>query len=279
MSEPDDPNVHRLIDLATGAYALELENEVTSHPATDALVAYQEGRLGSSQAEEVRRHLVACPLCGEALERLDAYDRESQEDQVPGTLAASSAARSWASFRERSSIDSGRPAAESARAGILTTRSSYLAWPSWALAASILFALTGAVSFFLTLQPNARPRKARAPGGNPFVFDLLPDGRDAHRSAAGIEVVDVPTGMDPVVPRLLLGDQTVYSSYSAILTRVSGETLWKQNGLRRQPSGGVALLIPRASIPPGDQVLHLLGEERGVLRELASYTFRVHYLD
>jgi hypothetical protein len=279
MFETDDPNVHRLIDLATGAYALGLENEVKSHPATDTLVAYQEGRLESSQAEEVRRHLVACSLCGEALERLDAYDRESEENQVRGALAASSAARSWASFRERSSIDSARPAAESAGAGVLTTRSPHLAWPSWALAASILFALTGAISLFLTLQPNAQSREARAIGGNPFVFDLLPDGRDAHRSANGIEVVDVPTGMDPIVPRLLLGDQTAYSSYSAILTRVSGETLWKQNVLRRQPSGGFALLILRARLPPGDYVLRLLGEERGVVQELASYTFRVHYLD
>lgn len=279
MSEPDDPTVHRLIDLATGAYALELENEVTSHPATEALVAYQEGRLESAQADDVRRHLVACPVCGEALDRLDAYDRGSEDNQVVGDVAASSAARSWASFRERSSIGAGRPAAKSTGQGALATRSSYLAWPTWAIAASVLFALTGAGSLFLARQPNAQSRETSATGRNPFVFDLLPDGRDAHRSATGPEVVDVPTGMDPIVPRLLLGDQTAYSSYSAILTRVSGETLWKQNGLSRQPSGGFALLIPRARIPPGDQVLHLLGEKKGILRELASYTFRVHYHD
>jgi hypothetical protein len=278
MSEPDDPNVHRLIDLATDAYARKLEDEVTTHPATDALIAYQEGRLESSQAEELRRHLVACPLCGEALERLDAYDQDSDLDREEGSPIVTSAEQSWANFRRHSGNDVEQPMAESAEETAPATRFYLVAWPAWALAASVLFALAGAISLFLTFQPNARSKEARATGVDPFVFDLRPDGEDTYRNSAGIDVV-VPRGMDPIVPRLSLGDQAAYSSYSAILTRVSGETVWKQTGLRRQPSGGFALLIPRSSVPPGDYVLHLLGEERGVIRELAAYTFRLHDLE
>jgi hypothetical protein len=278
MSEPDDPNAHRLIDLATDAYARKLEDEVTSHPATDALIAYQEGRLESSEAEELRRHLVACPLCREALEMLDAYDQDSDLDLAEGSSTVTSAEQSWANFRKRSPIDVEQPMAESAEETAPAIRFSHEAWPAWALAASVLFALVGAVNLFLASQPNAPSREARAAGDNPFVFDLLPDGEDAYRDEAGTNVV-VPSGMDPIVPRLRLGDQTAYSSYSASLTRVSGETVWKQTGLRRQPSGGFALLIPRSSAPPGDYVLRLMGEERGAVRELATYTFRLHDLE
>jgi len=277
MSEPDNPNLDRLIDLATGAYARELEDEVTSHPATDALIAYQEGRLEASQAEELRRHLVACPLCDEALERLDAYDEDPDQDQIDAS-AASNAQQSWGNFRQSSASFAEQPATALAEKSTPAPLSSKGAWPAWALAASVLFALTGAGSLFLAYhQPNTRSGEAPATGGAPFVFDLLPDGQDEYRSRAGIEVVDVPSGMDPIVPRLMLGDQTAYSSYSAILTRVSGETVWRQSGFRRQPTGGFALLIPRAGIPPGDYVLRLLGEEPGVVRELASYTFRLRY--
>jgi len=279
MSELENPNAHRLIDLATDAYALELENEVTSHPATDALIAYQEGRLESSQAEEVRSHLVACRRCGEELERLEAYDHEPVLDPRAGTSATPSAALSWTAFRERRAIEEGRQAAGSTGERVPTPHSHNLAWSAWALAASVLFALAGSITLFLAFQPNARWREPQATSGNPFVFDLLPDGPDAHRSGAEGEIVGVPKGMDPIVPRLLVGDQTVYSSYSAILTSASGETLWKQSDLRRQPSGGFALLIPRTVLPPGEHVLRLLGEEHGTVRELASYTFQLHYLE
>jgi hypothetical protein len=279
MSEPDDPNAHRLIDLATDAYARKLEDEVTSHPDTDVLIAYQEGRLELSEAEELRRHLVACPLCVEALERLDAFDDDSEPDQWVDASAASSAGRSWASFRKRRPIDTIPVTEDSAEEGAPATLLSRAGWPAWALAASVLFALAGAVSLFLAFQPDTPLRQAQATGNNPFVFDLLPDGQDTPRSAVGIRVVDVPSGMDPIVPRLLLGNQTAYSSYSAILTRISGETLWKQSGLTRQPSGGFALLIPRAAAPPGGYVLRLIGESGGAARELASYTFRLHYLE
>lgn len=272
MSEPDDPNFHRLIDLATAAYAHELENDVTSHPATEALVAYQEGRLEPSDAEEVRRHLVACPLCSEALERLDAYDQGSDQGWSPETEAA---ARSWARFREHSTIDAKRPATLRSEG----TRRSSLRWPAWVLAASILFALVGAFTLFQALQPTMHSTGVPATSGNPYVFDLVPDGRDAHRSNSGIETIQIPTGMDMMVPRLLIGDQTAYSSYSAILTGVSGETVWKQSGLRRQPSGEIVLLIQRAGIPAGDYVLRLLNEGPGGARELARYTFRLHYLE
>jgi hypothetical protein len=279
MSEPDDPNAHRLIDLATDAYARKLEVALTAHPATDALIAYQEGRLESSQAEELRSHLVACPLCAEALERLDAYDDDSDPDRWVGASAASSAKQSWDNFRKRSAIAVGQPTAGSAEESTPASVSSSGAWTAWALAASVLFALGGGVSLFLAFQPNGQLRESRATGDNPFVFDLLPDDQDAHRNADGIQIVDVPREMDPIVPRLLLGDQTAYSSYSVILTRISGETLWKQSGLKRQPSGGFALLIPRSAVSPGKYVLRLLGETEGAVRELASYTFRLHYLE
>jgi hypothetical protein len=273
MFDPDDPEAHRLIDLATGAYAQKLESQVTAHPVSEALVAYQEGRLVPAQAEQVRNHLVVCPSCAEAFQRLDEFDREL-EDQDLTVLIAPSAKQSWTRFHKLSSMEAVRLPARKTRFSLLTSTSR---WPTWALAASILLAAAGGFSFYLSLfQHNASKQSL---GSNPFVFDLWPDGWDARRNSTGIEIINVPVEMDPIVPHLLLGDQSNYSSYSATLSSASGEILWKQSGLRRQPSGGFVLLIPRAGVPRGDYMLRLLGEQQGSSRVLASYTFRLQYLE
>ena len=117
-----------------------------------------------------------------------------------------------------------------------------------------------------------------ADGGNLFLFDLIPDDADIERGSVP-ESVEIPPHTDWIVIRLLVGDQSPYPSYSAAVIDSQGETIWRQQGLRRQPGGSFALLIPRSRIVAGSYVLSLRGVQPSASPELASYRFRVGDLE
>lgn len=272
MPDSDSSTVDRHIDLAARVYARELESELKAHPEAEELVAFHEGLVESARAETIRRHVVACQQCAEELGHLNAFDLDEgagEEDSA----AVEAAARSWERFREHPDDRPRRPLLWSGGRRVFSagTRSS-----GWTLAASVVFALIGAVSLYLA-DRAAYPHDATSlDGESPFVFDLLPSEESGRRDLTTSESVEVPPEMNLLVPRLLLGDQTPYARYSALLTGPSGEIVWRQTGLRRQPSGAFVLIIPRAQVPPGEYVLRLLADEdAGAAVELASYPFRL----
>ena len=89
---------------------------------------------------------------------------------------------------------------------------------------------------------------------------------------AGRETVAVPAGMDPIVLRLLLGDQTPYDSYSVEVSQPPGANVWRREELRRQPAGELAILVPRRSLSTGDYVIHVEGRSGSSSRRLATYS-------
>jgi hypothetical protein len=269
MPDPDDPAFRRLVDFAAMTYARRVESELGSHPNADALVDYHERRLPPPQAEDVRRHLVACAACAEEVQRLDAFDREPDEDSVAASAAA--AAESWARFRARGDVGETTvvPVAEPMR------HRRPPEWQSWTLAASLLFAVAGAGAFYLASRHATRPTANRGADPQPFLMELMPDGAHPRRDATGIEMVTLPPGMDVIVARLLIGDQTPCTSYSAAIADRSGKTVWQRRGLLRQPTGEFALLLPRAALPPDDYRVQLDCERMGKIRRLASYTLRI----
>ncbi len=272
MDEPEDPALRRLIDVAAVTYGRALEADLTSHPTPEALVEYQERRLGGPQSDSIRAHLVACRSCAEELQRLDSFDLESERLAAGADTAA---AHSWSTFR-RGVADDEQPAPREVAA--TSRRMPRARRPTWSLAAGIGLALLG-ITFFVAGPRDDGPGKSTPPATHPFVFDLLPDGTATRRDMTGLEVVEVPAGMDPLVPRLLLGDQAPHDSYVAVLNRASGETVWRQDGLKRQPAGEFALLIPRTVVSPGDYVVLLDGRDGGIARRLASYTLRLTYAE
>lgn len=271
MPAADDSNVHRLIDLATAEYAREREGRMTWHPSTDELIAFQEARLGPSQTEKVRAHLVDCRWCAEEIALLDSYDEEvGPQDQAEGASAPSG----WRRFLARVRAATEVPIDEAPGATGAPPSVPMRSWTPWILAASVLIAAAGIVALALAFGRFAGSGGA---GRNAYVLDLVPEGAQVLRSAEGgeVESAAIPSTVDTIVLRLHLGDLTEQSGYFATITTTAGETVWRQTSLHRQPTGGFALVIPREALPNGDYELHLRGEAD---RLIAVYHFRLHEL-
>ncbi len=82
-------------------------------------------------------------------------------------------------------------------------------------------------------------------------------------------------GMDSVLPRLHLGDQTPHASYRAEMTGDAGGVVWSRGELRRQPAGEFILWIDHAGIPAGRYQLRIFGLDASGEKMLATYTFEL----
>lgn len=276
MDKPEDSTTERLLDHAALAYVKALEETVTRHPELETLVAFQEGRLSDREVADIRRHLVVCSHCSDEILRLDAFDQA--ETSLEGSNSESAdrgtaeAAAGWERFQqelgEKEAADDG--SSRDLRSGSSTESPR----PVWMLAASVLLAVAGSFAFFLAYQQHGETSSTI--GDDPYLVNLFPDGEESTRTS-DVPKIAIPKGMDSLLLRLLLGDQTQYRSYAASLGPLAGETHWQKVGLQRQPSGEFLFTIPRSELPAGDYVVRLTGEREGAAQEIAAYTF--HILD
>lgn len=263
------------IEAAARAWAAEEEGSVTEHPDPGALVDYQEGRLDPGGAQRVQRHLVVCPACREELLELGAFDREVPEDS---TLRPSEEAteRSWQRFQAaRAAL---RPAPGGASNTPSAVQSHPRTWPRarWLLAASVFLALGAGALLGAILSNRIAPGRMES-AGSPFVFDLDPTGTSVVRDATGLPEIAVPPGMDPLVPRLNLGDLTEHEGYLVEVYDDRDRLILRREGLVRHRSGSVTFLVPRAQWPAGEYRLLLIALDSGRRQELASYGVRLRY--
>lgn len=264
------------IDAAARAWTAEEERAVTEHPDPEALVDYQEGRLDPGGAQRVQRHLVVCPVCREELLQLAAFDREVPEDS-PLRPSEESTERSWQRFQ------AARAALRSAPDNAVNERPAVQphprAWPPrarWLLAASVVLALGAGTLLGAILAGRVAPGRMKS-AGSPFVFDLDPTGTSEVRDATGLPEIVVPPGVDPLVPRLNLGDLTAHEAYLVEVYDEHGRLILRREGLVRHRSGSITFLVPRAQWPAGEYRLLLIALDSGRREELASYGIRLRY--
>lgn len=274
MAEERDTRLEATIDRAIQDFVRKERHVMNDHPSVDELVDYQEERLAGETAQRVRRHLARCRECSEDMLELEDWDPEAPVDSAL-LPTAEKTTETWRALRRR--LEEEAQALSVARVPVpmpaavpSSSRSPLLRFLP--LAASILIAVTGIASWLaggLTGDGVVGP--------NPFVFDLVPDGADRIRAAA-LQEVEVPARLDPLVPRLNLGDQTPYGGYRAEIVDDSGAVVWWQGDLLRQPAGHFNALIPREQLPPGSYRLRLTGNRGDEEAELATFSFRIHYL-
>lgn len=270
------------IDHAVRDLAEEATRAVTDHPEPEELVDYQEGRLAEEEAKQVRQHLVACSKCAQEVLDLETFDFDNPEDAELRPSAAETT-EAWVTFQRQSTEEvrgarvldmaRGMPAPPTAS----TVQRGLKLWAP--LAASILIALTGLGFWIAGIAErghSATPIQFEA-SANPYVFDLLPDGEGHRRNASTSREVVVPAGMDLLIPRLNLGDQTPYATYRAEILDAAGTPIWSQSELRRQPAGQFIVLVKRASLPVGEYRFRLVGLTDGEETVLATYSFRLRY--
>ena len=279
MSDPADFEAafKSAVDRAAREFAGEAEGTVSDHPGLDELVDFQEGRLTGDDAEYVRRHLEACPECAREVRELEAFD----VDEPPASNLRPSpeeTAADWKRFQDRVArettggkvleMPSPRAAAEHLTPTGEPPRSWSLRWLT--MAASLMIGVIG-VGLWIASQRVEPPPAPR----NPYAFDLVPDGEDLVRDAAMLARVEVPAGMDTLVPRLNLGDQTPYDAYRAEIANQAGVVVWSQSDLVRQPTGQFVVLLDAVDLTAGTYRLSLFGALNGGETKLATYTFEL----
>ncbi len=276
MAKRADPDhdQDRAIDAAARAWAAAQEKAVTAHPEADELVDYQEGRLDPGRAERLRRHLVVCPACREELLLLDGFDRELPEGS-PLYPPDEATERGWRRFQAaRAAMRAAPGAAPREPAADVPEPRFRASGRRWRLAASILLALAAGALLAALLLGRQRPDQV---AGSPFVLDLDPAGEAVLRDASAPPEVVVPAGMDPLVPRLNLGDLTAHEGYLVEVYDPGGRLLLRRRGLVREPAGSVTFMAYRAEWPAGECRVLLIGLDGGRRQELAAYAFRLRY--
>ncbi len=276
------------IERAARRLAGEESRTVTDHPEPDELVAYQEGRLDGEELERLRRHVVSCAECSQELLALATFDQDEPSELRPSPAET---ATDWAAFQERLAEETAgarvlempdrRPEGEPAPApGPIAAPPGRPAAgrQRWLVAASVLLALGG-----LWLWLDSFSRLAPAPTDQlaslkPFDFDLVPDGEALVRDAATAPEIEVPAGMNALLARLHLGDQTPHDAYRAEILDAAGAVVWRHPDLPRQPAGHFSLLVPRSELPAGAYRARVAGIRDGEEAVLATFSFQLGYL-
>jgi len=270
----NDRETEEAIDAAVRTWAEAEERVVSQHPEIDALVDYQEGRLGAGAAEQLKSHLVVCQSCRRELLQLHAFDQEVPESSelYPSEQASES---SWQRFEVARSAARAAPSSDQSERTIKLSvlQGSSGRWLKFA--ASILLALAAGAVLAVLFRGGNPPQKM-ANTGSPFVFDLDPEGTTVLRAAALPEVV-VPAGMDPLVVRLDLPDLTAYDDYLVEVRDQQDRLVLRRERLVRDPTGSVTFWVPRAEWPAGDFQVLLLALDKGQRREIASYAVRLRF--
>lgn len=263
-----DDTVDEVLDAAARAVSDQDDGAMTEHPNSEVLVGYQERRLTETAARRVRWHLAVCEECARDVLALEGFDLD---EVAPELLPSpSETAEQWETFQQKlaqespePSIADGKPRREPAS----ETESVTKRIPSLlALAASIVLAL--GLGYLVSRAPAGGP-------SNPFLADLLPDGSKPIRDASGDRDITVPNGMDSLILRLNLGDQTPYDSYRVEILDAAGEILWQQEDLLRQPAGQFIVWVKRAKVPAGSYELRLFGIGGDGTETLATYSFQL----
>ncbi len=254
--------------LALGAQAIaDEEATMTDHPGTTELVSYQERRLTEAADQRVRRHLAVCEECAREVMALERFDLDQADPELLPSPAE--VARGWEVFQQEIARETLRPNLDDVDSLLPPPESLAARLPMLAFAASIMLALG------LGYLASGLFRGGDTDYKNPFMVDLLPDGAVTTRDVANTQDFAVPEGMDLLILRLNLGDQTPFADYRAEILDADGEIRWRQEGLKRQPAGQFIVWVGRAEVPTGSYELRLFGIGSSEPKILTTYSFQL----
>jgi hypothetical protein len=223
------------------------------HPAVDALVDFQEGRLPDEAAAAVRRHLESCAECAEDLERLAPWDPAAPLDEalVPSALRLAAQRRRFE--------------------GRLRFSPPRRRFPL-PLAAALLTAALGPAFWLGTHWSSPQPEVRIAE--NPLYVPLRAVEEGPRRSAG--EEIRLPLEFDALVLRLATADFEPHDGYRAEMVREEGPVIRRWSNLARQPNGSFLVTIPRDELRGGLYTVRLLAIDGEEVSPLAAFVFRFH---
>jgi len=219
-----------------------------SHPAPEELADYLEGRLSAGAEEEIGSHLLDCEDCSALLLELDGLKRETPETVV----ADFETAAAWRHQRARLFGD---------------------ASTSWfgvrALAASLALVSLGLGVWIVALE--RRLERLRAPQLEVPIANLEPLG--SMRDPGSLTSVAIPADAIRWVLILNLIEDSEAQVYRLEMTDSEGRRVTAQDGLRKSPTGGFRLSLPRDFVPPGVYRIRLADGRDD--RTIEEYSLRI----
>jgi hypothetical protein len=228
------------IEPALKALAERARQDLSGHLDADELVAYHERRLGEEQTASVRDHLALCAECGGLYLDLISF---SAEEEAP-CLTEGQIEDAWRSLAPRLAA---RPLPTRPQREPRRGRAVRHTLP-WALAATLLLALTGQWVRIGDLRQQLEDQKNAS-------LTVL-HGVEASRGAGGSSA---PKPQRVSLPGNLALDDTLIElgQYEyRIVPAEGGEEILsgKQNAQER---GVVRIFLKRGSLPPGRYRLRL----------------------
>jgi hypothetical protein len=242
----------------------------------ERLAAYHERRLDEAEAEEVRDELALRPESAEVvadLERLDARPTREARAAIPRQEMS----EAFDALRERL-----------AEAGSLPASTSGVPlWPWWRRpwALATVMALVPALLLSIWVVRLERQLAARsAPTTAATIVQLSAADEQAVRS------IPRPATDDSVEDRLgghrwaelvvfVIGTDSLdeAAEYSVEIRKAGagdGTSIWRQDNVRRDPTGSFQLVVPRGFLEPGEYRLIVIGHGPGEPRSLAEHEVR-----
>lgn len=257
------------MDKETGSFAevikavvAEERKRLDAHPAVEALIAYQAGELPDQERDQFRRHLARCPRCTATVLDLASFpDLESRRPEVDPEAAHED---DWRAIRRQlhESPVPAHPPAAGRSLGVYR-----------ALAAGLALLVIG--FSFSTVRLANRVSELSRPRANVLVHDLLPVEEGGTRAHGGLEILEIPDGVEYVVLVLNVEDVADHRDYRITIVGRDGEVFFQRHGLVPTPEGSFSIELPRDRLPTDDVRFQLEGLDDAQALPLAAYTLRI----
>lgn len=260
--------------------------ESSDHPADDALIDYQAGRLAETDAETVAEHLSRCTECSRFVLASQAFSGHAEElpDVAPHDVAAD-----WQALQQRMEAESAAPRAEARERSAghtVADAPEVLAFPSsltasgkgpWWTSSALGFGVAATLLFVVLGLQVTRHRDASR------LAELEAWKADSERWTSGLAVHSIePWGSTRApgdAPEVQAGDVVLLyvgpdvgaaegKEFGTLeITDVSGVVVQRIDGLVVAQEGLMTLRLPQEGLLPGTYRLTLrreAGEEAGV---------------
>lgn len=219
------------------------DGERSSCPAPERLTALAAGELSAAERLALVDHLVDCADCAAELRLL--RELEPWADAVDETIAAHA------------------PSAERSRG----RRRSTAPWIAAAAAASI--AVVCAVGWARAARSGPERAQRNVP-----VVDLLAEGTLRAAQPPARVAIPVPPDGAPLV-LVLAADHLGVGPFRVEVLR-DGHALTRLDGLTPTPYGNLTLMLPAATLAPGEYELRLQAMGSAAESALGTFVFSLH---
>ncbi len=244
--DPDDGQLDALVRAAAAARSARLDG----HPDPGQLADYCLDTLEPGEQERIREHLPLCAACAQVVLDLKAIAAPPAAGGAAAEPMMADLEGEWRRLAARLA-----PAEEGRRARRPPAQASWRG--SWALAASLLLSV-GLLAWGMNLRRDLD--RARQPGADVALMDLMPLGKDPERSAEGPKQVPAAAAVRHLLLQLDLGEVRSYRRYDMRLLAPGGKIAWQRAGVRRDETGSFLLEIPRETLSePGVYRVEIAG--------------------